>query len=571
MRSRAYRIICGLFFVALAVGLFLTQITRGSKFLNLSLRNSIRLIPENPLRGRILDRNHNIFADNILSFDAVIIPQELKNKQYVFARLSKILSLDEESIARRYERAYLNPFTPVVIAEGISKPQAITLEEEALDFAGAHVVVRAKRFYPHGTTAAHVVGYIGEIDRSRITRLKDYGYDLKDQVGISGIEETWDMVLRGEKGGQQVEVDSRGRQARLLGYRPAVVGRDIQLTLDLELQQICDELLADYRGAMVMMDVRTGEILVMSSSPAFNPNVFADRKDKKMLNYFLTSDDAPLFNRVVSGQFPPASVFKPITAIAAMNAKPFLPSLTYVCSGQMKVGNRFFKCWETHGPQDLYRAMAHSCDVYFYHLGLTAGPDMLARWAHEFGFSSATGLDLSGEKSGLIPSRLWKRLSRFENWYDGDTANFSIGQGAVLATPLQLARMMAAIANGGSLVVPHVTKAVGDEEIRPKEGRKIKTDGATLELMRKLLRLAVSLEDGTAHVLDVVGLEICAKTGTAQVYGQESHGLVAGFFPFQKPRYAFCILLENVGSSYYACLLGKHLFEEALKRNKLTS
>ncbi|MFH0876594.1 MAG: penicillin-binding protein 2 [Candidatus Omnitrophota bacterium] len=571
MRSRSYRIICCLCFAALAAGLFFTQIIRGGKFLNLSLKNSIRLIPEVPLRGRILDRNGQIFADNILSFDVVIIPQEVKDKELVFRWLSGIFSVDEEEVLRRFERGYLNPFTPVVIAEGISKTQAITLEEEALDFAGAHVVVRARRFYPHGTTAAHALGTIGEIDRSRITRLKDYGYDLKDKVGYSGIEETWDMVLRGEKGGQQVEVDNRGRQVRLLGYRPAVMGRDIQLTLDLELQQICEELLADYRGAVVVMDVQTGEILVTSSSPAFNPNVFVDRKDKKTLNYYLTSKDAPLFNRVTSGQFPPGSVFKPVTAIAAMNAKPFSPSLTYVCPGQMKIGNRFFKCWNTHGAQDFYRAMAHSCDVYFYHLGLMAGPDSLWRWAHEFGFASETGVDLSGEKSGLIPSRMWKRLKRFENWYDGDTANFSIGQGAVLVTPLQLVRMMAVIANDGSLVVPHVTKSAGDEALSFKEGRRVKIPDGMLELLRKSLRLAVSLEDGTAHMLDAVGLEICAKTGTAQVYGQESHGWVAGFFPFQKPRYAFCILLENVGSSYHACLFGKNFFEEALKRNKLTS
>ncbi len=294
-----------------------------------------------------------------------------------------------------------------------------------------------------------------------------------------------------------------------------------------------------------------------------------DRKDKKALNYFLGSEDAPLFNRAISGRFPPGSVFKIVTAAAALKTKKVSASTTYVCTGSLKVGNRYFKCWAEHGPQDFYQAMAHSCDVYFYHIGITAGADLLANTSHEFGLGSLTGIDLPQESQGFIPSRLWKRISRFENWYDGDTVNFSIGQGYVLTTPLQLTRMMAIVANGGYLVVPRLTKAIAGVDIPLKEPRKIKIPKEDIDLIRKALRGPVLQETGTAHSLDVPGLDICAKTGTAEVYAKESHAWVAGFFPQNDPKYAFCILLENSGSSHNACVLGKELFEEAMKRRKL--
>lgn len=568
MRERVYRIILSCAFVLLGLGLFFTQVLRGDRLYDMGLRNSIRLIHEEPARGRILDRNGGVMADNVLSFDASIIPQELKDKEEVFRRLAPVLSLAPEAIRRRYERGYLNPFTPVVIATNLPKTTAIILDEQSFDLPGVSVALNAKRSYPLGTGASHVLGYLGEIDKSRITRLKEYGYDLKDTMGYSGIEEELDYYLRGDKGGQQVEVDNRGRQVRLLGYRPPVKGEDVVLTIDLELQQIADELLKEKKGAFVLMDVTRGAIVAMSSAPAFDPNVFVDRKDRRLLNYYLISRDAPLFNRALQGRFAPGSVFKVVTAAAAMKAKGFPPTLTFVCHGQLRVGNRYFKCWDVHGPQDFYQAMGHSCDVYFYQLGLMAGADNLTHVAHEFGFGNSTGISGGREASGFVPSRLWKRLNRFEGWYDGDTANFSIGQGFVLVTPLQVARMMAAVANGGYLVTPYLIQRVGAEDAVVKEPKKIGIPQKDLDLLKKALRYPVSLESGTAREMDVPGLKICAKTGTAQVTGHESHGWVAGFFPQDDPQYAFCILLENVGSSHYACALGREFFEEAMRRNK---
>ncbi|MDD5019355.1 MAG: penicillin-binding protein 2 [Candidatus Omnitrophica bacterium] len=571
MRTRTYGLTLLACFCLLLFGLASVQLVGGGRYYELGLKNTIRLIPEEPYRGRILDRNQEVIVDNILSFDAVMIPQEVSDKDRVLRRLADILSMDVDEIAARYERGYLNPFTPVVIAEGVSKSVAIRLEEERLEMPGVAVELNSRRLYPFGTTAAHVIGYLGEIDRGRITRLKEYGYDIKDKVGYGGIEERLDIYMRGQKGGRQIEVDNRGRQVRLLGYKPPVPGEDVTLTIDLELQQIADGLLNGRKGAVVVMDVRTGEILVLSSAPAFDPNVFVDRRDRRAMNHYLTSEDAPLFNRAIRGQSPPGSVFKIVTAAAAMREnKKFTPAASFVCHGQMKIGNRFFKCWSTHGTQDFYAAMAHSCDIYFYELGLMAGPDQLTHTAKEFGLSEPTGIDLPREASGFIPSRIWKRLTRFEGWYDGDTANFSIGQGFVLTTPLQLARMMAVVANGGYLPTPHVTKAVAGREVPAAAAKPVRISREHLERIRTSLRFPVSQENGTARMLNIAGLDICAKTGTAQVYGEESHGWVAGFFPFKNPRYAFCVFLENAGSGSYAVILARDLFREAQKRGKMS-
>ncbi len=569
MRTGAYRIILICLFFILAGVLFFVQVIRGSYYHRLAQKNYIRLIPQDAYRGRIFDRNNNVMADNILSFDVVAMPDELKDQDSVFSRLSDILELDKESLYRIYDRGYVNSFSPVTIAEGVSKPTAIILQEESLDLPGIRVEVNVRRFYPFGTCASHVLGYMGEIDRSRITKLKGYGYDIKDKVGYSGMEEVLDLYLRGEKGGQQVEVDNRGRQVRLLGYKPPSAGKDAQITIDLELQQIADQLLEGRKGAVVLMDARNGEILVMSSFPSFDPNVFVDRKDKAALREYLTSGDAPLFNRVTSSALPPGSVFKAITALAAYRAREFKSSMTYVCPGKMRIGDRYFKCWSHHGAQDFNQAMAHSCDVYFYRLGLRAGVESMFETARDFGFGISTGIDLPHESLGFIPSRMWKRIKFLDNWYDGDTANFSIGQGYVLTTPLQLARMMAAVGNGGYLVVPHLVKSINGEAVHVKEPSKIKISDAALKMVSNSLRFPVSFDDGTAGDLDIEGWDVCAKTGTAQVTGAESHGWVSGFFPKDNPRYAFCILLENVGSSHVACVLGKQLFQEAKRRSKL--
>ncbi|MGE5280373.1 MAG: penicillin-binding protein 2 [Deltaproteobacteria bacterium] len=568
MRIGTYRIFVILMFGAAVLGLIHLQAARGPRYYELSQRNAIRVIRQEPYRGRFYDRGGRLLADNVLSFDVVIIPQELSDRQRTFARLAALLGLTAGEVERIYKKGYLNPFTPVVIAGAVPKEEAIAVAEEELTLPGVTVNLDAKRQYPYGPVTAHVLGYLSEIDRERITRMKSYGYDLKDKVGVSGLEETLDIFLRGEKGGEQIEVDSQGRKVRLIGYQPSTMGKDVTTTLDLDLQQAAYAAMQDRKGAFVMMDVRTGEVLVLLSLPSYDPNVFIDRSDNLRLGAYLTSPEAPLFNRATSGAFPPGSVFKAVTAAAALRARPFPVSMTFVCRGRLKVGDRYFKCWSTHGPQDFDQAMAHSCDVYFYHLGFRANPDGMTHMAHAFGLGELTGIELGNEVAGFIPSRVWKNLTRLENWYDGDTANFSIGQGYVMVTPLQLVRMMAAIANGGILPSPHLTKDIGGEPVVVRPVRHVGVDAESLAMVKDALRYPVSLPTGTAHELDVSGMSVCAKTGTAQVNDKPAHAWVAGFFPQEDPRVAFCVLLEHGETSHEAVAVARKVIEEGKARGK---
>jgi len=568
MRLGTYRILILVTLAAAVLGLVMIQGVRGPRYFDLSQRNAIRLIPQEPYRGRIYDRAHRLMADNVLSFDVVIIPQEMISSQKTFSALAALLSVPAEKVALAYKKGHLNPSTPVPVAVGIDKEKAIAVAEQELDLPGVAVRLNAKRFYPSAEATAHLLGYLGEIDRERITRLKSYGYDLKDKVGMSGLEETLDIFLRGERGGEQIEVDSLGRKVRLIGYRPSSFGKDVETTIDLELQQLAYAAMGQHNGAFVVMDVASGEVLVLCSKPSYDPNVFIDRSDMNRLSAYLTSSEAPFMDRAISGQFPPGSVFKVVTAAAALKARRFPVAMTYVCRGRLKVGDRYFKCWSEHGEQDFFQAMGHSCDTYFYHLGFHASADGMTRMAHQFGLGRKTGIELGQEAAGFVPSRVWKNLTLFENWYDGDTANFAIGQGFVLVTPLQLARLMAAVANGGLLPSPHVTKTIGGEPVVGRPAERVDFPAEDLTMVRQALRYPVSLPDGTAHSLDIEGLDICAKTGTAQVGGGVSHAWVAGFFPADSPRYAFCVFLEHGESSHEACAVARVVFEEGQKRGR---
>ncbi len=548
--------------------LVMIQGVRGPRYFDLSQRNAIRLIPQEPYRGRIYDREGRLMADNVLSFDVVIIPQELYDRERTFANLGALLGMTPEETAFAYKKGYLNPFTPVPIAVGIDKEKAIAVAEQELSLPGVAVHLNAKRFYPHREVTAHVLGYLSEIDRERITRLRSYGYDFKDKVGVSGLEEALDIFMRGQKGGEQIEVDSLGRKVRLIGYRPSESGKDVTTTIDLELQQLAYAAMRAHSGAFLVMDVKTGEILVLCSKPSYDPNVFIDRSDNRKLNAYLTSAEAPLMNRATAASFAPGSVFKVVTAAAALKARSFPVSMSFVCRGRLKIGDRYFQCWSTHGVQDFFQAMAHSCDVYFYHLGFRANPDGMARMAHEFGLGETSGIEGGQEAAGFIPSRVWKNLTRFENWYDGDTANFAIGQGFVLVTPLQVTRLMAAIANGGFLPPPHLTQTIGGEPLVVRPAKKINVNTDDLAMIKKALRYPVSLSSGTAHNLDIKGLDICAKTGTAQVTGKPSHAWVAGFFPADDPKYSFCVFLEHGETSHEACEVARVVFEEAKNRGR---
>ncbi|MDP3143484.1 MAG: penicillin-binding transpeptidase domain-containing protein, partial [Candidatus Omnitrophota bacterium] len=304
--------------------------------------------------------------------------------------------------------------------------------------------------------------------------------------------------------------------------------------------------------------------------PAFNPNAFIDRNDDNLISSYFRDSAAPLLNRAIKGLYSPGSVFKIITMLSALETGKISFFTSYLCNGHFFLGAHEFSCWEAHGLQDLRQAVTHSCNVYFYHLGLLVGPDLLGRLAREFGLGVPTGIDLPSESRGLVPSRLQKKISKNEIWYNGDTVNFSIGQGDLLTTPLQMVKLMAAVINESVNLRPHVVKKIGDKEIEYKiPTARMKMKSEFFEKARSYLRAVVSEPTGTANILDIPGLNIAGKTGTAQVGKGKSHSWFVGFLPYQKPRMAFCVFLENGGSSYNSCVVAKEMLQAMLAQKIL--
>jgi penicillin-binding protein 2 len=406
---------------------------------------------------------------------------------------------------------------------------------------------------------------LGEIDRWRLTKLEDYGYKTKDIVGFGGVEEKYDYYLRDEEGGVSFQVDYRGRLVRTLGFKPPVNGRDIQLTLDIRAQKIAEDAIGGRKGAVIIMNPYTGEVIALASSPGFNPEAFVGKDSALVLKLF-NDPASPLVNRAISGLYPAGSIFKLAVAIAALESKKINQHSSFFCQGSLTVGRQNFKCWDTHGQQNIISAIARSCNVFFYKIGLLAGAQAIHDYALKLGFSHPTGFDLPYEKQGFIPSPLLRKINTLKNWFDGDTANLSIGQGEVLVTPLQVARMMAIFANGGYLVTPYITKAIDGKDLSRyrKRPEKLNLKPETINIIRRGLKGTVSGQGGTGGVLSSVGITVAGKTGTAQAPPNQSHAWFSGFFPFKEPKFVICVLLENGGPGYNSCLIAKKIIEEML-------
>ena len=561
-----FKITSGIFLVVLC-GIFYIEIARGSFYYELSQKNRIRLIPQDGLRGNILDRKGKALADSRLSFAVSVIPQEVDDRDRTFTLLARVLGIEKDSLMKTYRSGYAAPFAPVLLKDNITKNEALILEENKYKVDGVIVEFRAKRRYPFKQELSHLLGYLREVDKSRITRLKEYGYNLKDIMGYDGVEEAYDRYLRSEKGGMQIEVNNKGQMVRLLGLRLPHKGTDITLTIDLDMQRIAYSALFDKKGCIIIMDPYSGAILAMVSNPGYDPNVFV-RNEQDEINLLRNNRSAPFLNRAINASYPPASTFKLITAIAGLETGKISPATTFFCDGKIMVGNREFKCWDKHGMVNLNSAVGHSCDVFFYQLGLMLGPRALSEYALKFGLGRVCNIDIEREAAGFVPTVNWKLWQRKESWFRGDTANFAIGQGALLATPLQMARLISLFANGGYLVKPYLVESIGNNsriENRPSIKTGIK-DG-DLQILKQGLIGAVKDLEGTAHILALPDLAVAGKTGTAQVSRGLPHGWFIGFAPTDVPKIAFCVFLEHGGSSALACSIAREILEKLLEQN----
>ncbi len=553
MRLRYIALAVSICCLLLILALFYTQVLNWNKYYKLSENNRVRLIPLEGPRGIIYDRNLAVMAGSRLSFDVVLIPQEVQDLNLILNSLSPVLNQPVSDLKKIYDRNCLAPFVPVVIASDVEKSKAIEVEEKKLSLPGLVVQARPKRNYPYGSSAAHILGYLGKISQSELDYLGEYGYQITDWVGKTGLEKYADTYLKGEDGGIQLEVNNRGFMVRTLGEKEAKKGKDLVLTIDMRLQKLLDDLLGDRKGAAVVMDVYSGEILALASAPKFDPNLFIKPDNKSYVKKMLTDYDRSLLNRSSgsgsAGQYPPGSIFKVITALAGLESKKLNAQTTFECGGSYRLGNQVFNCWkqEGHGRLDLEQALAQSCNVYFFKAGSNIGSELIEKWATDFGLGAPTGIDLPMESKGFVPDKNWKRNVIKEPWYEGDTLNLSIGQGYLLVTPLQMARLTCAMANGGYLVSPHLIKTINNQEVAKIRGKKINISSQSLAVLKEGMSKVIAQDYGTGHRARVEGVSIAGKTGTAETSSGASHAWFIGFAPTDKPKIAFCVFLEHGG------------------------
>ena len=537
----ALMLIVLLFSSAMVARLAWLQLLHGSENRARADDNRIRLMPRNPMRGRLLDRNGAVLGTSRLTYGLYLQPQELRKNQWpaLRDRLAQVVGLPAAQLEQRHQQGDHGDGFRIELANPLSPEQVLRFREQSGQLRGAEVDVDVMRSYPHGPLASHVLGYTSGITEEEYQQLEPKGYRIRDRVGRSGIEKAYEAHLRGEWGGQQVEVNAAGQVQRVLGDKPARAGKDLRLTLDLPLQQAAERALDKVgKGAIVAMDPQTGAIRAMASRPNFNPNLFSPGPTMAEWEA-LNGPNAPLLNRAFQG-FPPASTFKIITTIAALesgkyNANSRVMTMKSFCYAGLCYGDH-----GAHGAIGFPMALAVSSNTFYYQLGLQIGPDQLFAAARRLGYGSVTGLELRGEESsGLLGDQAWKKRVLGEPWTPVDTITSSIGQGALQVTPIQMARMYAAVANGGWLVTPHLVE-------RPTPRRWLALKPVTLAVVRDGLRQVVT--NGTATILNDPKLPpVAGKTGTGEDPPRPDHAWFGGYAPADKPSLVIIAFGENSG------------------------
>ncbi|GAB4193916.1 MAG: penicillin-binding protein 2 [Coleofasciculaceae cyanobacterium] len=529
----------------MGVRLAYLQMIQGTRNRQLAENNRIRLIPKQPVRGNIFDRKGRVLASSRLSYAVYLWPIALKKAEWPQTRqhLSKILNIPEADIQKRVARAGFNSPSLIRIERDISPAQITALAEYSNQLEGVEVDIEAVRNYPNGDLAAHVLGYTGEMNDEELAKRRSEGYRMGDIVGQMGVEQAYEDRLRGEWGGQQVEVDGAGQVLRVLGQKKAKSGKDVQLTLDLKVQKAAEAALGNRKGAIVALDPKNGAVLAMVSRPTFDPNIFSTRITPDTWKQ-LQGKGNPFVNRSMRG-FPPASTFKVVTATAGLESGKYSPDTILQTYAALQVGNTAFGEWNKagFGPLGFVGAMAISSNTFFGQVGRGVGGPTLIEWSRKYGFGQKTGIELSEEASGLVADEAWKQKVYKWEWTVGDTVNMSIGQGFTQATPLQIAVMFAVPANGGYRVKPHLLK---EDEDSKKWRKSINLKPSTVKVLRQGLRQVVSA--GTGKALDVPHLPpVAGKSGTAEAPPGKPHAWFGAYAPADKPEIVVVAFAEHSG------------------------
>ncbi len=527
------------------------QLIEGEKFLSLSENFRLQLLPLAPPRGRIMDRNGEVLATNKIFFSVAVVPSNVVDIDALLNSLEKIIGIDKQKCKEKTQQAP-NPFKPVLLKKNVDMATITYILEREEEFPGTVIVPWPVRSYPHRFLASHLLGYLGQVSKEELSSSSFSNLEQGDLVGQVGIERIYNSYLRGEKGGKQVEVDAYGRYLRTISERSASPGDNVYLAIDMRMQQIAEEEIGERKGVVILGNPSTGEIFTLVSHPCFDPNLFSSGISNEEWNRLKRDPTNLLENRAIRGEYAPASTFKVIIATSALENKIIGKDDTFDCPGKLRIGNRIFKDWkeEGFGKLNLEGAIIHSCDVFFYQLGLKTGVDKIIQTASSFGLGKPTGIDLLSEKFGFLPTPSWKLKNRKDVWYHGDTANLSIGQGYILVTPLQMFSVISAIANGGDLFRPYIVREIVTPEGKlvkknlPRKIKRIPTSSSTLTLLRSALKGVV--KKGTGWRADNKVVEISGKTGTVELQeGEKPHNWFIGYAPSDDSSIAIVVLVEH--------------------------
>lgn len=577
----------------LAGRMYQLQVVESDKYKTLADENRInlRLLP--PPRGTIVDRYGRELAVNQENYRVTLVAEQVRDIDTMLDTLSGIISLEDyerQRILREVRRR--RGFVPVTVRENLDWRDVSRIEVNAPDLPGLSIEVGQSRQYPFAEDFAHVLGYVSAVSEKETTGdplLELPGF----KIGKNGVERVFDLNLRGKAGNTQVEVNAVGRVIRELSRQEGQPGADLRLTIDRDLQKLsADRLKEEKSASAVVMDIRNGDVLALSSVPGYDPNEFVTGLSSKSWRRLINDPYAPLTNKAISGLYAPGSTFKMVVALAALEARIVAPDHRVFCRGHTQLGNARFHCWKRHGHgwQDMYDAHQNSCDVYFYDIAKRIGIDRIAEMAKRLGLGTRTGIDLPSEKGGVIPTRAWKKALIGTPWQQGETLISGIGQGFILTTPLQLAVMTARIANGGKAVVPRLIRPVAEDgtDVEP-DFKDLGISRRSLDVVREGMNRVTNVRRGTAYRARISeeGMEMSGKTGTAQVrriskaeretrvlknherpWRERDHALFVGFAPSDNPRYAAAVVVEHGGGgSKVAAPIARDLLLETQKRD----
>ncbi len=585
LHRRLFILRVGLLLVVVLLGLRLwhLQIYEGPYYRDLSENNRTRLVLLEPARGLIYDRHGVLLANNVPSFSLYVTLEDVKDREVLIRQLADLLGLDP-TIVRKKMAVKGSKLLPRKIKDRMTLRDATLVESRRLDMPGVMIQVESQRNYPGGMTAAHLLGYVGEISADQLEKPEFLDLHQGSIVGQYGVEKSYDRHMRGTSGQKSVEVDALGHEKKASVVERPQAGNDLYLTIDVRLQKVAEDLLGQEQGAIVALDPNSGDILAMASRPGFDPNMLSRELTPKQWVEIVQDEGRPLNNRASQGQYPPGSIFKIPMAVAALETKTVSPSSTVFCNGGYQFGKRLYHDWKAsgHGYVDLHNALVHSCDVYFYTIGQRMGIDVMAEFGKDFGLGKATGVELPSERSGIMPSTAWKQKAKNEQWLPGETISAAIGQGYVTVTPLQMASLVGTVANDGVSYRPRLVQAVMDrtsgnlQELPAVPRGKINAKPETFRLIKDALADVVT--KGTATKAKSSLVTIGGKTGTAQVAalrtGPEEnipkkfrdHAWFVAFAPVESPKIAVVVLAEHMGhGGSSAAPLAKEVIETYMK------